>query len=84
MKLRRISEVWSVGPRIDILKVDCEGGEYGIFRDLNEETGVRVVILNIIRCVNAGALRETLAHGFQFDWPGGNLNVVVAKKQVCA
>ncbi|MEA3207931.1 MAG: hypothetical protein QOE70_988 [Chthoniobacter sp.] len=86
MKLRRAQEVWEeLGrPRIDILKVDCEGGEYGILRDLDGEVldRVRVVILeyHAVPGQSPETLREILTrHGFQFDWPGGELNVVVAR-----
>lgn len=87
MKLRNARDVWvELGrPRIDILKVDCEGGEYGILRALDDEVleGVRLIILEYhpVPGESAETLREILErHRFRFDWPGGNLAVVVAKR----
>lgn len=87
MKLRRASDVWKeLGePRLDILKVDCEGGEFGILRDLDGPAldAVRVLILEYhpVPGESAETLREILnRRGFVFDWPGGDLNVVVAKR----
>jgi FkbM family methyltransferase len=87
LPLRAINEVWSERgrPGIDILKIDCEGGEYDIFKAMDEQLllGVRFLIMELhpIPGKDPLLIRNALQKaGLNVQWPGTPQGLVWASR----
>ena len=93
LELRDIEQYWvaSGRPRIDLLKIDCEGGEYAIFRRLSREmlasVGALVVEFHVVPGASAEAAMSVLKDaGFSLT-PGSaaqGLFLAIAVREVGA
>jgi len=87
LPLRAINEVWRERgcPKIDLLKIDCEGGEYDIFEGIDERllpsVGSLIMELHPIPGKDPLAIRRVLeTAGFKVRWPDQPQGLVWASR----
>jgi FkbM family methyltransferase len=81
--LRSTNEVWQEHgkPFIDLLKIDCEGGEYEIFEGISDEVlsniGAIIMEYHNVEGKSVGSIQDRLADsGFRFTSPKRHQGVV--------
>jgi FkbM family methyltransferase len=89
LPLRAINSVWRERgcPKIDLLKIDCEGGEYDIFEGIDQQLleciGFLIMEIHAVPGKDARSIRSALERsGFEVRWPDGQQGMVWASRHI--